>query len=785
MRKILLTMFCVVMTLELFAASGRLSANEKAEPLFRFKQEILALPLGTSYHSMVTYLEKSSDITSFTWSFEPEGASPADGIKMVGSYLSTVKDGDYLVKATFAGNDKYMAAEAVIKVISGAGAPAGKVVPQFAFVQNEYNIGIGQSVSVAVSSNLPSGTPVSYGVTPSDGLTVSNDGVCTAQSVGVYTVTASFAGDEAFEAATATTTVNVSEAPVKQDPVFGFRVESIDTDTQTASIDLRKYMDIATDLQSGKIIWSFRAVDSPADGITLTYGYLTPKANGTYVVSAVYPGDDTYEAKTATVTVYVGPKSGDPLTGKVTPVKTIPATGGIVSTSAALEKIVITFPPKGDDGIDAVDRSEGVYLTLSRGDQVIDRIPTSDRSRFYISANNYSEMNVIIPKITETGHYTLKVPANIITFQLRDSMAVGADDGNEEELTPQEEYQLTHNAELNIYFDVIYTPDFSISPAVGRVKAEELRQIVLTYPEGTVVEQSTDAMSTLVGPALYYFDEAVIEGQEVLDADGNGTGVYMHQKTRISDYGVTYEGNKVILDMTDNTEVNPSPANTTVKYYYVAIPKGYWIAKYNGISYPVLGQNIEKYSVIDETIPDINTEEAPHLQVPENSEVSLEEMSILKLSYPETYTFNAWSESNPMGKKIGYAVGSLRKVADASETYGTVVGDYILTDIDEQERVLTLALTDKNDAEIEKGIYCVGIGTNLFELADKSKSGLIYFKGFDITPYRLPTLVIDVEDEENAREEVKWYDLQGSPVVAPAKGIFIRVVGGKATKVVL
>ncbi len=46
-----------------------------------------------------------------------------------------------------------------------------------------------------------------------------------------------------------------------------------------------------------------------------------------------------------------------------------------------------------------------------------------------------------------------------------------------------------------------------------------------------------------------------------------------------------------------------------------------------------------------------------------------------------------------------------------------------------------------------------------------------------------PSGVETIDADENA--EVKYYDLQGNKVVAPVKGLYIRVAGDKATKVIL
>lgn len=723
------------------------SVDELKAPIFRFKEKTITIPVTTTYVALnstdVYVREDDVPASRIKWNCVPVGASPSDARIQYGYFYpssAVKKDGEYIVTISYdgkdaSGKDIFLPAEDSMRIIVGNGAPTGKATPEFKFAQTQYDINLGESESIAVATNLPANATITYSVEPSEGITISADGICTAQSTGTYTVTAYFEGNDSYESASHTTTVVVRDPSVLQTPVFNFNVDSIDVDTDVTSVPLFNYIDCADDVEHGKVTWSFTAVDSPEDGISISWGYLSPKANGKYIVTGTYNGNDKYEPKSTSVIVYVGPKNADPVYGIVTPTKTVPEVGSTISTADGLEKIVITFPSIGEDGIDAIDRSEGVYLTLSKGDEIVERIPTSEYEKVFISRNNYSEINVVIPKITTPGHYTLKVPANIVEFQLGNAMAVGGNEENLDDLTEEEKYQRSHNAEYNLYFDVIFTPAFTVSPAVGRVKAEELKKIVLTYPEGTELQENT--ATSYATPALYHYDEAVIDGQELYDADGNPTGEYMFKKTFISDYEVTFEGNKVILNIVGDPVIKPTPESTAIKYYYVAIPQGYWIAKYQGSTYPVLGQNFERYSVIDETIQEIDPNDLPHLQVAENSAVSIEDMSVLKLSYPEAYSFNAWSESNVMGKRVGYSIGSLRKVADASATYGVTMGDYILVDVDEDNHLLTLALTDNKSAVIEQGIYCVGLNTNLFVLADRSKSALIYFKGYEIDTQRV------------------------------------------------
>ena len=78
---------------------------------------------------------------------------------------------------------------------------------------------------------------------------------------------------------------------------------------------------------------------------------------------------------------------------------------------------------------------------------------------------------------------------------------------------------------------------------------------------------------------------------------------------------------------------------------------------------------------------------------------------------------------------------------------------------------------------------------NLAELIDSGELSLSDLE--EGTPVTLnicycetdPSGVETIDADENA--EIKYYDLQGNKVVAPVKGLYIRVAGDKATKVIL
>lgn len=495
---------------------------------------------------------------------------------------------------------------------------------------------------------------------------------------------------------------------------------------------------------------------------------------GEYTISAYFAGDDRFAPASASCKVTVVANSIAP--GTVQPVKTVPAMGTKIASFNPISLFTITYPSMGNDGIEAVDRADNVYIRILKDGEVYKKIPTTDRSAFYISNNNYSEINLRIDPISEIGKYTLVIPANILTFDISAGSVVGGDDSTADK-TPEQIYQMSHNATLTLNFEIVFEPSYTISPAPGSVTAEELSDVTITYPEGTMlIENSGSILNTT--PTLYFIDTTINEGEEITDEDGNGTGVFLHQKKLISTYTVVLEDNKVLLHLDDSSDIATSPANTQVKWYYILIPQGSWTASYEGKDYPVMATTIEKYAVIDEQAGDNN--DKPALTIGEKCPVTSDELSVLKLTYPADYTFNEWSASNPMGKKEGFQIGSLRKVETAEATYGTTIGNYTLTNVDTANRVLTLEINNGALQSLSDGIYCVALNTNLFVLPDKSKSSFIYFTGYT---YDSNATAVDLIGSDDT--EAIWYDLTGNIVAEPARGLYIRLAGGKAEKMIL
>lgn len=188
------------------------------------------------------------------------------------------------------------------------------------------------------------------------------------------------------------------------------------------------------------------------------------------------------------------------------------------------------------------------------------------------------------------------------------------------------------------------------------------------------------------------------------------------------------DGNVAVLTALNPSAITDAADNAAVRYMTVSVPKGAWLVDYQGKTETIPGYFFEKYTIAKETQ---SVDGSVVLTPSASEEFAAEDLQSIKVTYPEGYTFNAWSASNPMGKRVGYIVGYLRKVASATAQEGENIGDYKLADIDTSARTLTLECSSSTSALVD-GYYTIMLTTNLFVLPDGSKNASLYFLGYEI-----------------------------------------------------
>ncbi len=161
------------------------------------------------------------------------------------------------------------------------------------FANNEYEVIIGNSKSIVVGGGEGTGA-VTYSSSDTNILTVTNDGLVSAITLGNATVTATKEADSIYSSASASASVEVT--PKKE---------------QTIAFDIPKFTLVIGDVESivasggeGTGAITYSSSDEAIISIT-SDGVATANVIGSAVITAVKAADDMYEEATATITVDV------------------------------------------------------------------------------------------------------------------------------------------------------------------------------------------------------------------------------------------------------------------------------------------------------------------------------------------------------------------------------------------------------------------------------------------------------------------------------------------------
>lgn len=433
-----------------------------------------------------------------------------------------------------------------------------------------------------------------------------------------------------------------------------------------------------------------------------------------------------------------------PAYGTLKPTATSPDFGAAVTPIEPISKLTFTY--SAPNGIDAIFRAEDKNLVLLKDGETYQVIPTMDAEAVLINRNYSDRLEIHINPITAAGNYSITLPQDLIEISSMTGGTLGTDSDSAEEITDPAKLR---NAQYTLSFSVKDIIPFSISTTPGEVTIEDLQKLIITYPEGTVVSSNPSFNAIINYPAIYYINEV----PETLEDGSIDTS---NRSTLRSHYSVSYSGNKVILTA-DNPSAITSEANyAALRYYSVVIPAGMWQATLGGKTETMPAATYQPY-----TIKMVLDESEVVSVTPAPAKLTADNFQTITVAWPESYKFNEWTESNPMGKRVNYIVGYLRKVSDLTAVEGENYGSYKLTGIDTEARTLTLEFSE-NATALPAGYYCIMLTTNMFVLPNNTRNGYIYFPGFN--------LGVDTSGvtEVEAIDEFDVYSLQG---VCIAKGV--------------
>ena len=211
--------------------------------------------------------------------------------------VTAVGAGEATITASFAGNDNYLAGEASY-TITVTKKDAG-----LKYEQAEFTVYAGNDFTAPTLVNPNKLSPITYSIEGNDPEIVLFDGedgtVVVGNKTGTVTITAKFAGDDTYNEATASYTLNIIK---KEVATLSFDVEGITVYPNAEDFNQPK---LTTTPENLTVTYTSTDdnIATVVDGVLMIGDKI-----GTTTITATFAGNDTYGTATASYTVTVEPR---------------------------------------------------------------------------------------------------------------------------------------------------------------------------------------------------------------------------------------------------------------------------------------------------------------------------------------------------------------------------------------------------------------------------------------------------------------------------------------------
>ena len=264
------------------AAGGNVSVSiAKANATVTFASKTANAKLGEAFASQTATTNPAGLTLSYS--------SSAPGVATVNASTGTVTlvaAGNTTITATFAGNDNYNAANDSY-TISVSKADAVEV--ELSFASDKVTATYGDGTVASPTLNNPRQLPLTWSSSNANVASVNATGTITIVGAGQTVISAAFAGDDTYQAKTASFTLVVNKGQV---------TVAFDTDSETATIGEPFVSPKATttpaDLQ---LVYS--STDKKVAKVEGSTGEVTLRGEGKVKITATFNGSDNYESASA------------------------------------------------------------------------------------------------------------------------------------------------------------------------------------------------------------------------------------------------------------------------------------------------------------------------------------------------------------------------------------------------------------------------------------------------------------------------------------------------------
>lgn len=269
-----------------YTATYTLTVNERGEATLAFGQEAYTAIAGQTFNAPEL---ANADNVPVTYTSSNEAVATVDAAT---GAVTAKSVGEAVITATFSGNDQYRPTSAAYTLT------VKKITPSVAFAQGTATATYGQPFGAPAVATTPAGLALTFSSSDPSVATVDGaTGAVTIVKAGTATITATFPGNDTYEAAEGAYTLTVEKADISI---------AFETGTYTCPLDMPFTSPVATTAPEGLEV-AYSSSDEAVATVDAHTGAVSLVGEGTATITAAFPGTDNYNATQATYTLTVEP----------------------------------------------------------------------------------------------------------------------------------------------------------------------------------------------------------------------------------------------------------------------------------------------------------------------------------------------------------------------------------------------------------------------------------------------------------------------------------------------
>lgn len=409
-----------------------------------------------------------------------------------------------------------------------------------------------------------------------------------------------------------------------------------------------------------------------------------------------------------------------------TPSSTNPSKDQEIASSVGVSAIGITIPGGGEIGIDKINRDIASPITIEKDGEPLEQIYASDIDKVKFSGENPNEIIIVPEYLNQPGKYTVSLPRGLVEMA-RDLSSI------DPSLPDEQEAPIYLNAEYSFDFYIVEFPEFSFTPKGGLVRPTSLYTVTLTLQQGSQISIADGKGSV----SLHCYDR------------------YLNSSSLVTTYSAKVEGNNVVLTANNPSAIKGLMVSFYRSWYYFSIPKD--------LIEVTLGGKTMKNPKLEFSGYDVRESGAEGYAIsPSPADNMLpEDVKVFQLSYPKNVSLHSNCRVGSVG---GYLKQCGPNEEDNMNYFGYIFGTYIITDIDDTNRIISMKLQapfsdyayDNDIDKMETSYYCFSLCPQVLYNVNTLNFTGYYIQGKDACSLNGASVVVN--DELRDDLELKLYE---------------------------